>query len=153
MEALHIVFLIHPYQRNIACALGKAPKLYFYNAAYITGGDGARLENTMALNLLKQLSFQLETEGLEHTLRYMQTTSGKEIDFVISEEAGERNQAIEVKWADAKPGDALSELAAQRPQTKAVQQVYLRNQPYGADGEEVPPAATWSAELRPPLKA
>ena len=148
LEALHIVFLIHPYHRNIARALGKAPKLYFYDTAYILGDDGARLENTVALSLLKHLSFQLETEGDEHTLHYVQTTSGKEIDFVIADEAGELTHAIEVKWADAKPSFGLRELAAQRPHTKAVQLVYLRTQPYGADGVEVHPAATWLAGLK-----
>jgi len=33
LEALHIVFLIEPYHRNVARALAKAPKLYFYDWA------------------------------------------------------------------------------------------------------------------------
>ncbi len=148
LEALHIVFLIHPYHRNIARALGKAPKLYFYDAAYITGDDGARLENTVALCLLKHLSYQLATEGIAHSLHYVQTTSGKEVDFVIADEAGELTHAIEVKWSDAKPTYALRELAAARPQTQAVQLVYHRGQAYGVDGVEVHSAAAWLAGLK-----
>ncbi len=148
LEALHIVFLIHPYHRNIARALGKAPKLYFYDAAYILGDEGARLENTVALSLLKHVSYQLETEGIEHSLHYVQTTSGKEVDFVISDEAGELTHAIEVKYSDAKPSYALREIAVSRPQTKAVQLVYHRNQAFATDGVEVHPAAAWLAGLK-----
>ena len=151
LEALHIVFLVHPYHRNIARALNKAPKLYFYDAAYLEGDAsqlaGAKLENTVALSLLKHLTYQADVQGESFSLHYVQTTSGKEVDFVIANEAGEVSHAIEVKWADTKPSYGLRELAASHPQAKAVQLVYHLLQPYLNAGVEIHPAAHWLAGL------
>jgi hypothetical protein len=78
----------------------------------------------------------------------VQTTSGKEVDFVIADETGELTHAIEVKWSDARPAYGLREVAAANPQAKAVQLVYHRSQAYGADAVEVHPAAQWLAGLK-----
>jgi predicted AAA+ superfamily ATPase len=51
LESLHIVFLVRPYHRNVARALSKAPKLYFYDWAYVneardnSSDSGSRFEN------------------------------------------------------------------------------------------------------------
>ena len=151
LEALHIVFLITPYHRNIARALSKAPKLYFYDWTYVTGREdalaGAKLENLVAASLLKHVHFQKDSLGKRMSLHYIQTTSGKEVDFVLCDAAGEMTHAIEVKMSDAKPSLALRDIAAQHPNAKAVQLVYHASTAYtlGAlqGNVNIEPAAAW----------
>ncbi|MDR9454058.1 MAG: AAA family ATPase, partial [Wenzhouxiangella sp.] len=45
LEALHIVFIIRPYHHNIARAILKEPKVYFYDTGLVLGDQGARFEN------------------------------------------------------------------------------------------------------------
>ena len=151
LQALHIVFLIHPYHRNIARALSKAPKLYFYDWTYLSGNPeslmGAKLENLVAASLLKHTQFQRDTTGKQVSVHYVQTTSGKEIDFVIANEKGELTQLIEVKLSDTKPSKALSELQQLHSGAAAIQLVYHATASYRAGPVDVHPAARWLAQL------
>lgn len=98
-EALYIVFRVLPHHHNIARSLSKEPKIYFYDNGMVIGDEGARLENLVAVSLLKHLNFIEDTKGLATTLRTMRTKEGKEVDFVpvIDEEPV---QLIEVKLSD-----------------------------------------------------
>jgi uncharacterized protein len=151
LVALHIVFLVTPYHRNIARALSKAPKLYFYDWAYVKGDSEAVFENLIAASLLKHNHFLADTTGQLQTLHFVQTTSGKEIDFVLANNEGELAQAIEVKWADSKPAYALREILELHLGAKAVQLVYQLSMPYVPDAAnprlEVHPAAQWLNQL------
>ncbi|MFM2084827.1 MAG: hypothetical protein RLY95_1645 [Pseudomonadota bacterium] len=151
LVALHIVFLVAPYHRNIARALSKAPKLYFYDWAYVKGDAGAIFENLIATSLLKHTHFLADTTGQVQTLHFVQTTSGKEIDFVLANSEGDLEQAIEVKWADSKPVYALREILELHPNAKAIQLVYQLGTPYVPDPAnprlEVHPAAQWLNQL------
>ena len=75
LEALHIVFLVRPYHRNIARAQSKAPKLYFYDWAYVQNANlqdeqaGAQFENLMATHLLKHTCFLADSAGDELSLK------------------------------------------------------------------------------------
>jgi len=147
LEALHIVFLIRPYHRNIARAQAKAAKLYFYDWAYLQGDDGARLENLVATSLQKHVNFLADSSGEQLTLNYVRTTSGKEIDFVLTREDGEAMQFIEVKWADTQPSYALKQMAQQHPQAEALQLVRLARHATTLDGVQVQPIAPWLMNL------
>ncbi len=76
LESLHIVFLVRPYHRNVARALSKAPKLYFYDWAYVndakdnSSDSGARFENLVACHLLKHVQFLADSEGSSLQLHY-----------------------------------------------------------------------------------
>lgn len=151
LVALHIVFLVTPYHRSIARALSKAPKLYFYDWAYVKGDSGAIFENLIAVSLLKHHHFLADTMGQQQSLHFVQTTSGKEIDFVLANHEGELVCAIEVKWADSKPTYALREILKLHPDSKAVQLVYQLSTAYRPDPAnsrlEVHPAAQWLNQL------
>jgi hypothetical protein len=153
LEALHIVFLITPYHRNVARALAKAPKLYFYDWAYLedsqtdSSTSGARLENLVASHLLKHAQFMSDSDGTPITLHYLKTTSGKEVDFVLANDKGEPTHFIEVKLSDAVPGFAIRELQQTHPQAKAVQLVMRAPHGFDSQGVQVRPAAKWLAEL------
>lgn len=153
LEALHIVFLVTPFHRNVARALAKAPKLYFYDWAYLDDSpadattSGARFENLVACHLLKHAQFLNDSEGTLLKLHYLKTTSGKEIDFVLVNEKGDPTHFIEVERGDAKPGYAIREMHHAHPQATSVQLVMRTPHAFDAQGVQVRPAAQWLAEL------
>src|SRR3989338_1134774 len=84
LENLYVIFRVTPYHQNIARSLLKEPKYYFYDIAQVEGNEGARLENLVALSLLKELHFMEDTLGATTQLNYLRTKDGKEIDFIVS---------------------------------------------------------------------
>lgn len=153
LEALHIVFLVRPYHRNIARAQAKAPKLYFYDWAYVQNTampddqPGAQFENLVATHLLKHACFMADSAGEELALNYLRTTSGKEIDFVLTNAAGDATHFVEVKWSDSKPSFSLRQMAQTHPGAQAVQLVRHARHAYDRDGVGMRPAAQWLADL------
>jgi uncharacterized protein len=150
LEALHIVFLVTPYSHNIARAQVKAAKLYFYDWAYVidtpTHG-GAQFENLVASHLLKHVQFQNDGQGKQLELKYVRTSNGKEIDFVIADENGDALEFIEVKLSDEKPSFAIKQVAQNYPEAKSIQVVRNARNPFVREGVSVEPAAQWLAKL------
>ncbi len=103
LENLYVIFKITPYHKNIARSLLKEPKYYFFDLAQVEGDDGAKLENLVALSLLKELHFIEDTMGSDTRLYYLRTKEGKEVDFLVSID-GVPTHLIEVKSTD----DALA---------------------------------------------
>ena len=101
LETLHIVFLVRPFHHNIARALLKEPKVYFYDTGLVIGDDGTRFENACATMLYAQIKLMREALGTETSLHYIRNKEGREIDFVICD-SGAPLQFIESKWADPK---------------------------------------------------
>ena len=153
LEALHIVFLVRPYHRNIARAQAKAPKLYFHDWAYVqeagTADDphGAQFENLVATHLLKHVCFMADSAGDELSLNYIRTATGKEIDFVLTDAAGDATHFIEVKLSDSKASFALRQMAQTHPKAQAIQLVRQARHAFDSDGIGVRPAAQWLADL------
>lgn len=153
LEALHIVFLVRPYHRNIARAQAKMPKLYFYDWAYAQSPnaadteEGAQFENLVASHLLKHVQFMQDGAGEQLELHYLRTTSDKEIDFVIANEKGDATHFIEVKLSDTKASYALRQMANLHPTAQSLQLVKNTRHAFDADGVGVRPAAQWLSEL------
>lgn len=102
LEDLYVIFRVYPYHRNVARALLKTPKFYFYDNAMVQGDAGARLENLVACALLKELHRAQDVEGEELNLHYIRDKDGREIDFLITRDR-QPWMMIEVKWSDAMP--------------------------------------------------
>jgi predicted AAA+ superfamily ATPase len=153
LEALHIVFLVRPYHRNVSRALSKAPKLYFYDWAYVNDAkdsapdSGARFENLVASHLLKHVQFLADSEGSALQLHYLRTTSDHEIDFVLADENGQAQQFIEAKVGNTKPSAFLVGAAVEHPNAKAIQLVLRTPHGFDTKGVSVRPAAQWLAGL------
>lgn len=98
-EALFIVFRVTPYSKNIARAILKEPKIYFFDTGLVMGDDGARFENFVALSLLKHVLAMVDQTGRELALHYLRTKEGKETDFVLAGEKGV-TELIEAKLTD-----------------------------------------------------
>lgn len=99
LESVYVIFVITPYSKNIARSILKEPKIYFFDTALVTGDDGAKLENLVAVSLLKDVCARVDNKAQLCKLHYIRTKDGKEIDFVITNPEG-IEQAIEVKVSD-----------------------------------------------------
>ncbi len=83
LEGLFIIFRIAPFHRNIARSLLKEPKVYFYDTGMVVGDQGIRLENMVAVSLLKHLNSIEDYQGKKTALNYLRTKEKKEVDFAL----------------------------------------------------------------------
>ena len=86
LEDLFIVFQVSSFSKNISRSLSKARKIYFYDFAFIESSTkGKRLENLVALHLLKYCTYMKETNPSEAlSLHYLRTKEQKEVDFLLA---------------------------------------------------------------------
>jgi len=99
LEALFIVFRVTPYSKNIARSLLKEPKLYFFDTGLVQGDEGAKLENLVAVSLLKHVYALTDYKAEEYFLHYLRTKDGLEVDFALVHQDNVE-QIIEVKVSD-----------------------------------------------------
>ncbi len=100
LEDLYVIFKVAPFHKNIARALLKEPKYYFYDNAMVEGNEGIKLENLVACALLKETQRCQDVEGEDFAMHYIRNKDGQEIDFLITQE-NRPCKLIEVKWKDA----------------------------------------------------
>ena len=147
LESLFIIFAVRPYHRNIARAIIKEPKYYFYDAAQVAGDEGAKLENILACALLKELHFLEDTRGAETGLHFLRTKDGKEIDFAVFID-GRCRYLIEAKWADDSPAGAFGFFGPAFPGASKIQLVRrLPREKTFPGGVEVRAAVPWLANI------
>jgi len=146
LQALFIVFAVHPWHRNIGRALLQTPKIYFFDTGMVRGDSGARFENAVATMLLKHSQFRRDAAGKDAALHYIRTKDGAEVDFALAE-GGEITQLIECKYASATLHRPLARFAEQFPQALAVQLVAELRQEEQRDRVAIRHAGNWLAEL------
>ncbi|MDX8410219.1 MAG: ATP-binding protein [Mariprofundales bacterium] len=146
LEALYIIFLLRPCHRNVARAVLKAPKVYFFDTGYVIGDAGIKWENACAVMLLKHVQYSQDALGKALSLRYLRTKDGAEVDFVINDN-GEPFQLIECKHADHQPAPALMRFARQFPDAEAIQLVRELRQEECRHSVTITKGANWLAEL------
>lgn len=122
LESLYIIFKVTPYSKKISRSLLKEPKYYFYDHVQVVG-DGVKLENIVALALLKELHRLEDVLGASTTkLHYLRTKDGKGIDFLVTI----NNKVyclIETKWSDNVPNKHFFYFTKYFPQAKKIQLV------------------------------
>lgn len=128
LSSLYIIFLVRPFHRNIARAILKEPKVYFYDSGFVKGDEGIRLENTCAVSLLKHVHYLQDAKGMNVELHYVRTKEGREIDFALSQD-DQLMDLIEVKLSDDSPSSHLIYFSKQFKQVKSRQIVrYLKQE-------------------------
>ncbi len=143
LENMYVVFRVTPYHNNLARALLKSPKFYFYDTGQVLGDGGVRLENLTACALLKEIQFCEDCFGDEMQLYYLRTKDGREIDFFVTKE-GTGNLMLEVKWADSKMSRNFSLFDKYFPETRKVQLVKeLSREKTYSNGVEIRKAESW----------
>lgn len=146
LEALYVIFLVRPYHHNVARAILKEPKVYFFDTGYVRGDNGIKWENACATMLLKHVHFEQDTVGKHSSLNYLRTKDGAEVDFVLCE-AGAPSHLIECKHSDNRPASALVKFAEQFPKAKSILLVReLRQEEYRRP-VSILKGAEWLAEL------
>lgn len=146
LQALFIVFAVHPWHRNIGRALLQTPKIYFFDNGMVRGDIGARFENAVAGMLLKHCQFCRDASGKDAALHYIRTKDGAEVDFALAEN-GELTQLVECKHADNSLHRPLARFAEQFPQAGAVQLVAELRQEEQRGRVTIRQAGNWLAEL------
>lgn len=106
LEALFIVFSVTPYSKNIARSLLKEPKIYFFDTGLVQGDDGAKLENLVAVSLLKDIYGKMDSKAQEYSLHYLRTKEALEVDFAVANK-NNIEHIIEVKLSDQKISKSL----------------------------------------------
>lgn len=146
LESLCIVFTIRPFHTNVARAILKEPKLYFYDSGFVLGGEGRQLENTCAVCLLKHVQYLQDIGGKDIELNYIKTKEGKEVDFSLCKK-GKATHLVEVKTSDDSPSASLGLLAQKLPGAEAIQLVQNLRREQQKDNVAVVSAGKWLAQL------
>jgi predicted AAA+ superfamily ATPase len=146
LEALNIVFTVRPFHRNIARALLKEPKVYFFDTGLVRGDEGARFENACATMLLRHAHFLKDSAGRAMSLHYVRDKEGREIDFTLCED-GEPLGFAECKLSDAVVPPYLAAIAERFPAAGACLLVRHLRQPEQRGRVAVERAADWLARL------
>jgi predicted AAA+ superfamily ATPase len=71
LESYFIVFTVHPYVKKVAEAVKKEPRVFFYDTGRVKADEGFKIENQVALHLLKRNWFLEDTEGAKTRLCYL----------------------------------------------------------------------------------
>lgn len=99
LESLFIIFRVLPFSHQIHRSIQKEPKIYFYDTGLVAGDPGIKLENLVAVSLLKYCWGQEDTQARGLVLHTLRTKDGKEIDFCLAED-NRMIQLVEVKRSD-----------------------------------------------------
>lgn len=146
LEALYVIFRVRPLHRNVARAILKEPKVYFFDTGYVRGDAGVKWENACATMLLKHVHFEQDARGKQISLCYLRTKEGAEVDFVLCENAAPTH-LIECKQSDNRPAPSLLKFAVLFPYAQSIQLVReLRQEEYRRPVSIVS-GAGWLAEL------
>lgn len=146
LQALYIVFTVQPWHDNVARAILRAPKVYFFDTGLVRGDDGVRFENAVATMLLKHVHFRQDAQGRDTGLHYLRNKDGAEVDFALSENR-QLTHLIECKLSDASVHRPLAGFGAHFPETEAIQLVRdLRQEEYRAP-VRITSAASWLVGL------
>lgn len=106
LESLYVIFVVPPYSKNLARAILREPKIYFYDNGRVKQDEGARFENIVANALLKKLHMGQDLNGEKSQLYYLRDKEKREVDFltVIDNKIVDM---VEVKLSDENLSQAL----------------------------------------------
>ncbi len=150
LENMYVLFKVPPFHRNIARAIQKAPKFYFYDTGQVLGGLGIKLENAVACAIQKEVQFREDCFGEERELYYIKNKDGKEIDFCITSNTTP-SLLVEVKWKDNNLSSNFERFRKFFPDIKMVQiSKELKREKTFPNGAEIRNASEWLSELHLP---
>jgi predicted AAA+ superfamily ATPase len=146
LENLYIIFPVRPYHKNIARSILKEPKYYFYDTGAVEGGIGAKLENVVALALLKELHFLEDTTGSKVSLHYLRNKAKNEVDFLAVID-GKPELMIEVKVSDDSFSKSLYLFHGFLKRTESIQVVYNLDRKKSSRGVKMLPVHEFLADI------
>ncbi|MDX2053892.1 MAG: AAA family ATPase [Polyangiaceae bacterium] len=121
LERLDTIFRISPFGPPRIKSIKKEQKVYHWDWARCTT-PGARLENMVALHLLRAVDWAKDIEGKKLQLRYFRTRTGHEVDFILLR-GNKPWIAIEVKTSENDLSPSLRYFSERLKPTLALQVV------------------------------
>jgi uncharacterized protein len=82
LKKIYLLFSILPWSKNIARAISKEQKYYFFDWTMVED-PGARFENAVAVSLLRLVNRWNELGLGEFDLRYVRNVQKQEVDFLL----------------------------------------------------------------------
>lgn len=139
---MFVLFVVTPYHRNMGRAILKEPKVYFYDTSSVVGDEGIKLENAIAVSLLKHLHYLEDSQGKETRLHYVRDKEKREVDFLTVVDR-QLEWLIEVKLSDAGLSKHLAYYHQRLHPQAAFQLVHNLRQQRTVDGISIAHAAKW----------
>ena len=146
LENMYLVFRVTPFVKNIALAVRKEPKLYFYDVGMVRGNAGAIFENLVALSIRKHLHFLQDTRGEDNALNFIRDKEKREVDFVVTVNR-KVTTLLEVKLGDDSLSPSLRYYKNKLGVAHVVQIVKNLERPLTVDGIQIADAARWLSTL------
>jgi len=147
LENLYIIFPVRPYHKNIARSLLKESKYYLYDTGAVEGDLGAKLENTVACALLRDLHLIEDTTGSRVSLHYLRDKEKHEVDFLPVVD-NRPLCMIEVKASEENFSPSLLRFHRKLEHTKPYQIVYGLKRKKSKDGVRMLPAHEFLRDLQ-----
>ncbi|MBT6339204.1 MAG: ATP-binding protein [Desulfobacula sp.] len=150
LENMYVIFKVSPFHKNIARAIQKTPKFYFYDTGQVIGDSGIKLENTVACAIQKEIHFREDCFGEEKKVYYLRNKDGKEIDFCTTRNDNP-SLMVEVKWKEGTLSSNFEIFKKFFPQIKMIQVTKeLGKEKTFPNGAEIRTAHKWLANLSLP---
>ena len=148
LERMYVLFQVRPFTVNVARAIQKPPKIFFYDNGEVEGDEGARFENLVATHLLKKIHFLSDYTGDRYELFYIRDKEKREVDFAITRNR-KLETLIETKLSDKTPSSALYHFAERLKPKEAIQIVANLDTSYSKGGLRVESVfeSKWLREL------
>jgi len=122
LENLYVIFPVRPYHKNISRSILKEAKYFLYDTGSVYGDIGAKLENTVANALLRELHFLEDITGSKVSLNYLRDREKNEVDFLAVID-NIPVLLIEVKYSENNFSKSLFRFAKMLPSAEVFQVV------------------------------
>jgi len=83
LEKFYYHFRIYPFKNKLHGSLKKEPKLFLWDWSEIKD-EGAKLENMVAVHLLKFCHYLTDVEGYRMGLNFLKNKQKQEVDFLVT---------------------------------------------------------------------
>ncbi len=154
LSRMYLIFVVRPYVENVARAVQKPFKVYFYDNLDVDCPEdrqsGARFENLVATHLLKKVQFLEDYTGEKWELSFLRDRDGREVDFVVVRN-GVAEELVEAKCSGSDVARPLVHFAEKLNPAGAVQVVKDLRAPFSRGRLRVTDPITYFAS--PPWSA
>lgn len=144
LESLYVVFVVPSYSKNLARAILKEPKIYFYDVGRVKNDIGVRLENIVGLSLLKKLHHGQDVKGEKSQLYYVRDKEKREVDFLTLVD-GKIIDLVEVKSGEDQLSPSLRYFAERLNPKNPVQVVLNLKREFSSKNILIRKAGDWLA--------
>ena len=125
LDRFYFCFTLKPWHKNISRSLIKEPKIYLWDWSVIQD-EGAKIENFVALHLLKFVDFFNEQGLGRYDLFYLRNLEKQEVDFLITKDQ-QPYLMIESKASDKNISKSLLNFSEQLKPKYSFQTVFNMN--------------------------